>query len=257
MHVFPGRSRGLTLTGERTLPGIWHENYWFRRHEVAYLHVAPLTKGRSVLEAGCGEGYGAAALLAAGATSVVAVDYDESATAHVNAAYSGVAVVRGNLVALPLRDNCFDAVISLQTVEHLWDQPAYAAECARVLRPGGLLAVSTPNRLTFSPGVGRGQRPLNPFHVNEFDPEELMDLLAPHVDGVEVLGVHHGPRIAAHEARHGGVVAAQLAAPHDAWDDPLTALVHEVTAADFAVLPDSPHAPLDRALDLLAVGRRR
>ena len=182
-----GEAPALTLTGERTLPGIWHENYWFRRHEVAYRWLSGRASG-VVLEAGCGEGYGADALRAAGhATQVVAVDYDASSVAHVRATYPEVAVVRGNLVGLPLRSAQLDAVVSLQTVEHLWDQPLFVAECARVLRPSGLLAISTPNRLTFSPGVGRGEKPLNPFHINEFDPEELVELLAARVTVEAVL----------------------------------------------------------------------
>ena len=88
-------------------------------------------------------------------------------------------------------------------------------ECARVLRPGGPCAVSTPNRLTFSPGLGRGEKPLNPFHANELDAEELAELLAPWFGEVRVLGVHHGPRIAAWEREHGPLVAAQLAAEAD------------------------------------------
>ncbi len=64
----------LTLTGERTLPGIWQENYWLRLHEAAYDVFAPMCAGARVLEAGCGEGYGAARLAAAGARTVVGVD---------------------------------------------------------------------------------------------------------------------------------------------------------------------------------------
>ena len=80
-------------------------------------------------------------------------------------------------MALPFPDGPFDAVVSLQVVEHIWEQPRFVAECARVTRPGGWVALSTPNRLTFSPGVARGEKPLNPFHVNELDAEELLELL--------------------------------------------------------------------------------
>ena len=246
-----GEVGALTLTGERTLPGIWHENYWFRRHEVAYRWLSGQVTG-VVLEAGCGEGYGAEALRAAGhATQVVAVDYDVSAVAHVRATYPEVAVIRGNLVALPLRSGRLDAVVSLQTVEHLWDQPLFVAECARVLRPGGLLAVSTPNRLTFSPGVGRGEKPLNPFHVNEFDPAELVELLATRVSVEAVLGVGPGERIQDWERRYGSLVAAQLSAPYAQWSEPLRSFVAELTSADFIVSADD----VDSSLDLLVVGR--
>jgi hypothetical protein len=57
----------LALNGERTLPGIWHENYWLRRHQAAYDVFAPMCAGARVLEAGCGEGYGAARLSVEGA----------------------------------------------------------------------------------------------------------------------------------------------------------------------------------------------
>ena len=74
----------LPLTGERTVPGLAVENYWFRRHEVAYLHCVDVCAGRDVLEAGCGEGYGAD-LIAATARTVTAVDYDAATVAHVRA----------------------------------------------------------------------------------------------------------------------------------------------------------------------------
>src|SRR5207248_5697580 len=106
----PGRTAGfgrgghavLTLTGERTLPGIWHENYWFRRHEAAYAWLGPLCRGRVVVDAGCGEGYGGAALLAAGARAVVGLDLDTDAVAHVFDTYPSLAALRANVVALPL-----------------------------------------------------------------------------------------------------------------------------------------------------------
>jgi SAM-dependent methyltransferase len=156
--------------------------------------------------------------------------------------------VRGNLVALPLRSASFDAVVSLQTVEHLWDQAAFAAECGRVLAPGGLLVVSTPNRLTFSPGAH------NPFHARELDVAELHGLLRPHLRDVQVLGVHHGPRLLAFHESYGDPVAAQLATPPAQWDGALAALVASVAAADFEIVADSPGRRLGDALDLVAVG---
>ena len=246
-------SAGLRLTGERTLPGIWHENYWFRRHEAAYAWVAPLVAGGSILEAGCGEGYGAGLLLAAGAQQVVGVDYDAATAGHVRKAYPQVPVLRGNLVALPLASKSFDVVVSLQTVEHLWDQPLFVAECVRVLRHGGLLVLSTPNRLTFSPGVPRGAKPLNPFHVNELDQAELVDLVAGACVVEESLGLQHGDRIKEWQRRNGSVVAAQLAAPYERWSDELVDLVKSLQVHDFVVRNDE----VDGSLDLVVVGRKQ
>jgi cyclopropane fatty-acyl-phospholipid synthase-like methyltransferase len=109
----------LTLTGERTLPGIWHENYWLRRHQAAYDVFAPLCAGARVLEAGCGEGYGAARLSAEGARVVIGVDLDSPTLSHLLATYPSVFPVRANLVHLPCADASIDVVVSAQTIEHL------------------------------------------------------------------------------------------------------------------------------------------
>ncbi|HEY5183866.1 MAG TPA: class I SAM-dependent methyltransferase [Actinomycetes bacterium] len=250
MDASAGRRPTLTLTGERTLPGIRHENYWFRRHEAAYRFLAGL-RG-PLVEAGCGEGYGAQLLCDGGAHPVLALDYDGTTVAHLRRTYPAVTVMQANLVALPLADATTASVVSLQTIEHLWDQPRFVRECARVLRPGGSCAVSTPNRLTFSPGLSRGEKPLNPFHANELDAEELAGLLAPWFGKVRVLGVHHGPRIAVWEREHGPLVAAQLATEATQWSPELTGFVTSVTVDDFVV-----HAErVDGSLDLLALATR-
>lgn len=239
----------LGLTGERTLPGIAVENYWFRRHEAAYLALAPFCTGAVVLEAGCGEGYGAA-ILAARAARVLALDYLPDVVRHVQAEYGGLAVVQGDLQRLPLADRSVEAVANLQVIEHLHDQPGFVAECARVLRPAGTLLVTTPNRLTFSPGGGP---PANPFHTRELSGSELTELLAPHFAVTRLLGLRHGRRLARWERRHGSLVSAQLAAPPDAWDPALRAFVASVRAGDFVVSSDD----VDAALDLVAVAVRR
>jgi 2-polyprenyl-3-methyl-5-hydroxy-6-metoxy-1,4-benzoquinol methylase len=235
----------LPLTGERTLPGIWHENYWFRRHEAAYSWVTRHldVAGGVVLEAGVGEGYGGQALADAGAALVLGLDLDRATLRHVGRAHPGVAPVCANLVALPVRDRGVDLVVSSQVVEHLWDQETFVAECARVLRPGGRLVVTTPNRRTFPPG--------NPFHSRELDAVELAALLAAQVEVEAVHGVHHGARLAALDAVHAGLVEAQLAGTPDTWREGLRSAVASVTAGDFAV------GGADGGLDLVAVGVRR
>ena len=234
----------MVITGERTVPGIWHENYWFRRHEVVYEWLASRVAGLEVLEAGCGEGYGAD-LLARSAAGVVALDYDEYATGHARSAYPDVPVVRGNLVALPLADRSVDAVVSLQTIEHLWDQPTFVAECVRVLRPGGLLVISTPNTLTFPPG--------NVYHPRELEPDELEALVAPAADVEAHLGLRHGPRLRSWEGENGSIVDAQIAGPSDTWSPATAAMVRDVTTSDFELTDGA----LEDSLDLVITARRR
>ncbi|ORW09112.1 class I SAM-dependent methyltransferase [Mycobacterium kyorinense] len=246
---------GLTLTGERTIPGLDVENYWFRRHEVVYERLAPHCAGRDVLEAGCGEGYGAD-LIAGVARRVIALDYDEATVAHVHARYPRVEVRHGNLSRLPLPDASVDVVVNFQVIEHLWDQAQFVAECARVLRPSGLLMVSTPNRITFSPGR---DTPINPFHTRELNADELTELLVDAGFGsVSLSGVFHGPRLAEMDARHdGSIIAAQVArAVADApWPADLLADVTAVTTADFELV-DAADRGIDDSLDLVAIAVR-
>lgn len=233
------------LTGERTLPGVWHENYWYRRHEAGYRWVAALGVSGTVVEAGVGEGYGASALHEAGADRVLGIDLDPVTMRHVADHHGEVAPIRANLVDLPLRDGSVDLVVSAQTVEHLWDQERFVAECSRVLRRGGRVALTTPNRHTFPPG--------NPFHSRELDAGELTGLVGRHLRVTSVAGLHHGRRLTDADRRldeQGGLVAAQLLRTYGLWDDDLARTVRAVTADDFVL------GSTDGCLDLLLLATR-
>lgn len=239
----------LPLTGERTVPGIAEENYWFRRHEVVYRDLLAHCSGRDVLEAGSGEGYGAN-MIADVANSVIGVDYDTSAVEHVRARYPRVDMRQGNLAELPIEDESVDVVINFQVIEHLWDQLQFLRECFRVLRPGGELLISTPNRITFSPGR---DTPLNPFHTRELNAAEMTELLGAAGFTVDLFtGVHHGANLRALDAKHGGsFIDAQIerALAGEPWPAELTADVAAVTTDDFELL----EADIDASLDLVAV----
>ena len=252
----PAADAVLTLTGERTIPDLDIENYWFRRHQVVYQRLAPRCADREVLEAGCGEGYGAD-LIAGVARRVVAVDYDAAAVAHVRTRYPRVEVMQANLAELPLPDASVDVVVNFQVIEHLWDQPQFVAECARVLRPSGLLMVSTPNRITFSPGR---DTPINPFHTRELNADELTELL---VDAgfaqVSISGLFHGPRLREMDARHGGsIIDAQIAhaVADTPWPPGLASDVAAVTTDDFDLVESGVATDIDDSLDLIAIAVR-
>lgn len=250
------------LTGERTLPGIPDERYWFERHVVAYAlaadHVRSLTEERgrppTVVDAGCGEGYGLAMLAEAGAARVVGADLDAATVAHATRTYAAadprIEVVTAELMSLPLADGEADLTVSFQVIEHLHDIPGYLRSLRRVTRPGGEVLIATPNRLTFTPG---SHVPVNPFHTREFTAAELADeLVAAGLTVTRLLGVHHGPRLAAAEARFGRGLPELLGAlPPDAWPEELRQVVHATQAADFEVADDR----LDASLDLIAVCR--
>jgi SAM-dependent methyltransferase len=241
----------LPLTGERTVPGIPAENYWFRRHEAAYGFAAPVVAGRTVVEVGCGEGYGAAAL-AGSARQVVGVDYDAVTVAHAARAYADVQFVRANLAALPIPTGSVDVVTTLQVIEHVWDHGEFIRECRRVLRANGTLLVTTPNRLTFSPGL---DTPVNPFHTREFTALELTQLLTRNGFAVaDVFGLHAGERLGDLDRKYGSFVDAQLRQPPDAWSAELRRDVASVELVDFPVRA-AEVADVDLALDLVVLAR--
>ncbi|KUI18792.1 SAM-dependent methyltransferase [Mycobacterium sp. GA-1285] len=255
MSAFVTDGPDLPLTGERTVPGLAEENYWFRRHEVVYERLADRCADRDVLEAGCGEGYGAD-LIADVARRVIGLDYDESAVAHVRARYPRVDMRHGNLAELPLADGSVDVVVNFQVIEHLWDQGQFVRECLRVLRPGGRLLMSTPNRITFSPGR---DTPINPFHTRELNAAELTELLSTEGFAIEgVSGVFHGRRLVELDVRHGGsIIDAQIArALADApWPEDLLADVASVRSDDFDLV-DACDRNIDDSLDLVAIAVR-
>lgn len=238
----------LPLTGERTAPDIPDENYWFQRHVVAYRFVQKLVAGTRVLDAGAGEGYGSS-ILGTAASSIVACDLEEPVLVRAKHRY-GTPGLLANLVRLPVADRMIESVVSMQTIEHLHSPVDFVAECSRILRPGGLLVISTPNRLTFSPD---GQI-RNPFHTFEFSPDDLRSLVAESFDDVAMWGIFHGARIRTWEVLHRESLPERLIAqPAPAWPKGLRKLVHGVKEDDFQLRTTA----LDRSLDLLLVARAR
>ena len=231
----------LELTGERTLPDVPEENYWYRRHLAVYEWIAERCAGKSVADLACGEGYGSA-VLASTASDVVGVDANPEAHAHASARYSrpGLRYERGLVeeFAGPV-----DAIVFLQTIEHIHE-------------PGELLAgfaaaapvsyVSTPNLLTLAPeGAEKSD---NPWHLREYTASEYRELCEPHFSRVEILGLFHARKLRVHE------LAISVG-----WDRVHKALrltkpfydrfVPAIAASDFALRPGD----LDKALDFIAV----
>lgn len=136
-------------------------------HRARYTWAARVVDGKDVLDAACGVGYGIEILAAAGAKSVSGVDLDPEAVAAATERFGehAAAVVEGDLRELPFDDDSFDVVTSFETIEHMEEGEKALAELRRVLRPEGLLIVSSPNPEAYLPG--------NEFHVHEFRPEEL------------------------------------------------------------------------------------
>jgi SAM-dependent methyltransferase len=233
----------LSLTGERTLPDVPEENYWYRRHLAVYEWIGARVLGRRVIDMACGEGYGSE-VLSRSAASVVGVDANPEAFEHARLRY-----VRQNLrfdrdMVDRFAEEC-DAVVFLQTIEHVPDPHATLAHF-RTFAPAAY--ISTPNVLTLAPAGA--EKSGNPWHVREYRAEEFRALCEAHYGSVELLGLFHARRLRAHE------VALRLG-----WDRVHAALritkpfydrfTPAISARDFALRP----GPLDRALDFLAICR--
>jgi SAM-dependent methyltransferase len=235
----------LSLTGERTLPDVPEENYWFRRHLVVYEWIAARAHGRRVVDLACGEGYGAA-VLARTAESVVGVDANPEAFEHARLKYRDVRFER-DMVETWTGD--VDCVVFLQTIEHVMDPDAVLEHVKRLIGPDGVAYVSTPNVLTLAPPGA--ERSGNPWHMREYRPEEFGALCARHFANVDLLGLFHARRLRVHQwaIEHAGwdAVHARLGITERFYDR----FTPAISTRDFALR----RGRLDRALDVLAVLR--
>ncbi len=240
----------MALTGERTLPDVPAENYWFRRHLVVYRWIAGQLTGGRVLDMACGEGYGSAALLAGGAEEVVGVDANPEAHEHARLRYvaPGLRFERG-LIDGWQDGGSFDVIAFLQTIEHVRDPGAVLRHLGGLLADGGTAFISTPNVLTLAPSGA--QKSDNPWHVREYRAHEFRELLEAEFAQVRIYGLYHSGKLRWHE------LALKLG-----WDRVhrslgITSAFYErftpaISAEDF-VLSDI--RPLHTALDFVAVCR--
>jgi cyclopropane fatty-acyl-phospholipid synthase-like methyltransferase len=139
------------------------------------------------LDAGCGCGYGAVFLAENGAKRVTGIDVSPDAIAYAQKNFA-----RANLefevmdgTTITFNSGFFDVVVSLEVIEHICKYENYISEVSRVLKPNGLLIISTPNKHISSPG---SEKPRASFHVKEFYPDEFRELLVSHFQSVELLG---------------------------------------------------------------------
>jgi SAM-dependent methyltransferase len=238
----------LYLTGERTLPDVPAENYWYRRHLTVYEWIARRVGGQRVLDMACGEGYGSD-ILAGSAASVVGVDANPEAHEHARLRYTApnLRFERG-LVEDWGSGRTFDAIVFLQTIEHVFDAPAVLAHFKSLLAPGGVVYITTPNLLTLAgPGKDKSE---NPWHIKEYRAAEFQALCDGSFDSVEMFGLFHARKLAVHgvalklgwDRVHKGLGISDLF--YDRFNP-------AIAASDFKLSPKD----LDKALDFLAVCR--
>lgn len=173
----------LNYCGERLMPGMEGEGTTEHLHR--YVLARRLATGLDVLDIACGEGYGSA-MLAQVARSVIGIDIDIDTVTHATVEYQAANLVfhHGDCAHLPLDDACVDLVVSFETIEHHDQHSEMMREIRRVLRPGGVLLISSPNR----PEFNRDRSEPYPFHVQELDHSEFDALLRTEFSNVEFYG---------------------------------------------------------------------
>lgn len=171
----------MDFTGECFVPGqapLRMQADHLARYEFAAGHV----QGRRVLDIACGAGYGSAMLAQAGAAHVDAVDISDQAISHAREHYGSPAIdfQVGDIYSFDGATR-YDLIVSFETIEHVDDYHAALRNLARLLRPGGRLIVSSPNRPLTSPHARTlHDKPSNKYHVHEFTVAELTAALVEH-----------------------------------------------------------------------------
>ncbi|MBD8697843.1 glycosyltransferase [Stenotrophomonas sp. CFBP 13718] len=174
----------IEFTGERFVPtehGVIRQEHLHR-----YAWCLPLVEGKDVLDVASGEGYGSA-MLASRARSVRGVDISHDAVAHASERYADVAnleYLQGSAAAIPLPNDSVDVVVSFETIEHLYEQEEMMSEIRRVLRPDGVMVMSSPNKEVYSDRAGYH----NEYHVKELYLEEFHSLVGRHFPALRMCG---------------------------------------------------------------------
>lgn len=176
----------MEFTGERYLPEI--AGNIFLEHTHRYRFALQYCKGKEVLDIASGEGFGSD-LLATVASRVTGIDLSDVAVDHALRKYrrSNLEFQVGSVTEIPLADSTVDVVVSFETIEHIDAHEMMLDEIRRVLRPGGVLIISTPDKATYTDATGN----INPFHVRELYREEFSSLLSSRFGHVTT----HGQRI--------------------------------------------------------------
>lgn len=171
---FPGSS--VPFTGERMVPeSAPASTFW--EHLYRYIFASRFVDGKFVLDIASGEGYGACGLSRCGARFVIGIDVSHEACKLASSRYD-LPVLCANAECLPLASNSVDLITSFETIEHLSSPGRFLADCARVLRPDGVLIISTPNRSVY----GELSKDSNPYHTSELDESEFCALLREHFE---------------------------------------------------------------------------
>jgi ubiquinone/menaquinone biosynthesis C-methylase UbiE len=175
----------MEFTAERMIPEENKGEVVWAEHYIRYIFSEQFIKGKTVLDIACGSGYGSHYLVSKGARWVFGVDISKNAIRYARRKYShrNIEYLVGDCEAIPLSNNLVDVVIAFEIIEHVKNYKKFLKEIKRVLKPNGLLVLSTPNKRVFPKG--------NPFHTREFSLAELESQLSKYFRNVKFLFQHN------------------------------------------------------------------
>lgn len=167
----------MEFTGERLVPTVKGYDDLFLEHVSRYMFASSIVGGKTVLDMGCGCGYGSYHLARSGAASVLGIDLSEEAIEYCrnNYTHEGLVYKTHNILDTGLEDESFDTIVSFEVFEHVDSPERLLSEVKRLLKPEGVFVVSTPNVRTYVAGGENGD---NIYHVKEYTPEEFQGFLA-------------------------------------------------------------------------------
>jgi ubiquinone/menaquinone biosynthesis C-methylase UbiE len=191
-------SKLLTRTSERIIPEHFLQSkeayLLYLKHLFAYEFAKEyISTENSVIEVGCGEGYGTS-YLSYNVQHIVGLDINEEMIQHASMKYSSekcsFKVYDG--LNIPYDDNTFDMVVSFQVIEHIRDEINYLTEIRRILKRDGTCVLTTPNG-TYR--IKPGKNPWNRFHIREYYPDELEAILKTVFSEVHICGIRGNEEI--------------------------------------------------------------
>ena len=166
-------------TVERVTPGTESWTLYGSEHMQRYTHFAPFYKGKHVIDAACGTGYGSHYIAGQGAASVLGIDISEEAIQFCAKNYRApnLSYRQADLSELPSIGSTADLVVSFETIEHLPDPEKFVRDVAGLLDNNGMFICSTPNKQRLS-GAGN----INPFHPSELEWDDFRRIFEKYFD---------------------------------------------------------------------------